>query len=138
MVFMSLEEFQRLVDKAVEGIPEEFKKHLDNIDIGVEVWPTIEDMRSIRIHPHSILFGLYRGVPKTKRGLYYSGVLPDKISIFAGPILSMANNKEEAKSQIKKTVIHEVGHYFGMSEEAIRKAQEDKRISRKPSDMGSE
>lgn len=126
MVNMDLEEFQRLVDEAVESIPEEFKKHLDNIDIGVEIWPTIEDMRSIRIHPHSILLGLYRGVPKTKRGLYYSGVLPDKISIFAGPILSMADNKEEAKSQVRKTVIHEIGHYFGMSEEAIRQAEKEK------------
>lgn len=126
---MSLEEFQKLVEKTVEDIPEEFKKHLDNVDIGVEIWPTIEDLRSLRKHSDSILFGLYRGVPKTKRGLYYSGVLPDKISIFAGSILSMANNEEEAKSQIKKTVIHEIGHFFGMSEEAIRQAEEDKRIS---------
>ena len=123
MINMSLEEFQRLVDKAVEDIPEEFRKHLDNVDIGIEIWPTAEEMKSIRAHPHTILFGLYRGVPKTKRGLYYSGVLPDKISIFAGPIISMSNDIDGAKLQIKKTVIHEIGHYFGMSEEAIRKAE---------------
>lgn len=125
MVNMSLEEFQRLVDKAVEDIPEEFKKHLDNVDIGIEIWPTFEDIHSARIHPRSILFGLYRGIPKTKRGLYYSAVLPDKISIFAGPILSLSKDIKDAKRQIKKTVIHEIGHYFGMSEEAIRKAEKE-------------
>lgn len=125
MINMSLEEFQRLVDESVGGIPEEFRKHLDNVDIGVEIWPTFLDMQSIRAHPGTILFGLYRGIPKTKRGLYYSNVLPDKISIFAGPILSMSENIDAAKLQIKKTVIHEIGHFFGMSEEAIREAEEE-------------
>lgn len=123
MVNMSLEEFQKLVDKAIEDIPEEFKGHLDNVDVLVEIWPTFQDMQSIRAHPGTILFGLYRGVPKTKRGLYYSGVLPDKITIFAGPIISMSQTIEQAKNQIKRTVIHEIGHYFGMSEKAIRHAE---------------
>lgn len=123
MVQMSVEEFQELVDQSIDQIPEEFKSKLDNVDIGVEIWPTFEDMRSIRAHPGTILFGLYKGIPKTKRGLYYSNVLPDKITIFAGPILSMNNSREEAKEQIKRTVIHEIGHYFGMSEESIRKAE---------------
>lgn len=125
MVDMDMEEFQRLVNEAVEGIPKEFKKHLDNLDIRVEIWPTFEDMHSIRAHPQTLLFGLYKGIPKTKRGLYYSAVLPDKISIFAGPILSMAENIDSAKHQIRKTVIHEIGHYFGMSEEAIREAEKE-------------
>ncbi len=127
MINMPLEEFQRLVEKAVEDIPEEFKKHLDNVDIGIEIWPTPQDLQSAFVHPNTILFGLYRGVPKTKRGLYYSGVLPDKITIFAGPIISMSENEEEAKHRIKRTVIHEIGHYFGMTEEAIRRAEEENR-----------
>lgn len=123
MVEMDPEEFERIVDDAVASIPEEFRKALDNVDILVEVWPNSLDLQSIRAHPGTILFGLYRGVPKTKRGLYYSGVLPDKITIFAGPILSMANSINDVKHQIKRTVIHEIGHYFGMSEETIRKAE---------------
>lgn len=123
MVDMNLEEFQRVVDEAVGEIPEEFGKLLDNVDVGVEIWPTPQDLNSIRAHPETILFGLYRGVPKTKRGLYYSTVLPDKITIFAGSILSMSNTEEDARDQIKKTVIHEIGHYFGMSEDAIREAE---------------
>lgn len=125
MVNISLEDFQKLVDEAVEGIPEEFKKHLDNVDIGVEIWPTRQDMQSIRAHPHTILFGLYKGIPKTKRGLYYSAVMPDKISIFAGPIISMSKDIDGVKLQVKKTVIHEIGHFFGMSEEAIREAEKE-------------
>lgn len=124
MVDMNLEEFQGVVERAVREIPEEFNKLLDNVDIGIEVWPTPQDLSSIRAHPGTILFGLYRGVAKTRRGLYYSAMLPDIITIFAGPILSMSNSEEGAKVQIKKTVIHEIGHFFGMSEEAIREAEQ--------------
>jgi predicted Zn-dependent protease with MMP-like domain len=120
---MSLEEFEGVVEETIKDLPAEFRKRLENVDVLVEIWPTLEDMQSIRAHPGSILFGLYRGIPQTKRGLYYSGVLPDKITIFAGPILSLAGNLEDAKTQIKKTVLHEIGHHFGMSEEDIRQAQ---------------
>ncbi len=122
---MDFEEIENLVKQTVEDLPEEFKSRLENVDILVEIWPTEQDLRSIFAHPGTTLFGLYRGVPKTKRGDNYSGVLPDKIVIFAGPILSFARSLEEAKRQIKKTVLHEIGHYFGMSEQAIRKAQQD-------------
>jgi predicted Zn-dependent protease with MMP-like domain len=120
---MSLEEFEGVVNKTIEDLPKEFGEKLENVDVLVEIWPTLEDMQSIRSHPGSILFGLYRGIPQTQRGLYYSGVLPDKIVIFAGPILSMSSTIHEAKDQIKKTVLHEIGHHFGMSEEDIRKAE---------------
>lgn len=122
---MTVEEIEDLVKETLQTLPEEFKKELDNVDILVEIWPTEQDLRSIFAHPGTTLFGLYRGVPKTKRGGFYSGVLPDKIVIFAGPILSFAKSLEDARKQIKKAVLHELGHYFGMSEIAIRKAQRD-------------
>ncbi len=122
---MDLDEFEKIVDESVGSLPEEFKKELDNVQILVEIWPTEEDLKSIFDHPGVTLFGLYRGIPKTKRGGNYTGVLPDKITIFAGPILRFSQNLDGAKAQIKKTVLHEIGHYFGMSEEAIRKAQEE-------------
>lgn len=102
MVDMSMEEFGNLVDQAIEGIPGEFRKLMENVEIIMEDWPTQDDLESNRIHPHSTLFGLYRGVPKTKRGNYYSLRLPDKITIFAGPILSHSSDKKEAEFQIKK------------------------------------
>lgn len=122
---MDIEEFQKIVDEAVETLPEEFSKELDNVDILVEIWPTEDDLRSIFAHPGTTLFGLYRGIPKTKRTSNYTGVIPDKIVIFAGPILQFAPNLEDAKKQIKRTVLHEIGHYFGMSEADIQKAQKD-------------
>lgn len=120
---MTIDEFQEIVNQTVDSLPEEFKIKLENVDIQVEIWPTIQDLQAIRAHPGTILFGLYRGIPQTKRGLNYSGALPDSIVIFAGPIISMSENVDAAKEQIRKTVLHEIGHYFGMSEEDIRKAQ---------------
>lgn len=123
---MTLEEFESVVNQTITDLPSEFKSKLENVQILVEVWPTQEDLRAIYAHPGTILFGLYRGVPKTKRGNFYSGVLPDKIIIFAGPIISMSPSVDEVKKQIRKTVLHEIGHHFGMSEEAIRNAQGEK------------
>lgn len=122
---MTLEQIEKLVSETVDTLPEEFKKALDNVAIMVEIWPTEQDLKSIFAHPGVTLFGLYRGIPLTKRGSNYSAVLPDKIIIFAGPILSFSKSLTEAKVQIKKTVLHELGHYFGMSEKAIREAQSE-------------
>lgn len=122
---MRFEEFESIVRQTVKSLPEEFKSALDNVDIVIEIWPTYADAKSVFAHPGSILFGLYRGVPKTKRDNNYSGVLPDKIVIFAGPILRFSPTPEAARKQIKKTVLHEFGHYFGMTEQEIRKAQRE-------------
>lgn len=119
---MTLEEFENEVSRVIEELPEEFKVELDNVEFFVEIWPTESDLHSILAHPGTTLFGLYRGVPKTKRLSSYSAVLPDKITIFAGPIISLSADREAVRMQIKKTVLHEIGHYFGMSEESIRSA----------------
>ncbi len=121
---MDLSEFEQIVNETVKDLPAEFKSQLDNVDILIEIWPTEEELKSILAHPGTTLFGLYKGIPKTKRGNNYSAVLPDKITIYAGPILSLSPSLEEAKIRIKKTVLHEIGHHFGMSEEAIRRAQD--------------
>lgn len=121
---MSPDEFQEIVDATIKNLPPEFASKMENVDVLVEDWPNNYEMESIKAHPgKSLLFGLYRGVPKTKRGNYYSGVLPDKITIFAGPILLVSKDKEDAKKKIKDTVLHEIGHHFGLSDEQIIKAQ---------------
>ena len=122
---MNRDEFEAVLIETVAELPEEFQAALDNVEFIVELWPTHADLRSVFAHPGVTLFGLYRGIPKTKRGNNYSAVLPDKITIFAGPMLERFQTVEEVKEQIKKTVLHELGHYFGMSEEAIRKAQKE-------------
>lgn len=119
---MEREEFEQAVSAAIDSLPEEFGKQMENVEVVIEQWPTGEDLRRSRLRSNSLLFGLYQGVPKTKRGIYYSA-LPDKITIFAGPILWVARSTTEAKKIIRDTVLHEIGHHFGMSEAQIRRAQ---------------
>jgi predicted Zn-dependent protease with MMP-like domain len=120
---MNLEDFEKIVKQTLEELPEKYSKEIDNVGVIVEPWPNWEDYYSARVHPSSLLFGLYKGIPKTKRGVYYGGVLPDKIKIFAGPILMVSKSLEDAKERIKKTVLHELGHYFGLSDQQIYAAQ---------------
>ena len=114
------EEFDKLVDEAVESIPKEFRKKLDNVDVFIEDWPTWEQLEKLKAR---MLLGLYEGVPQTRRGNYGMGAtLPDRITIFRGPIVRIATSFSHIKRLVKDTVLHEVGHHFGMSEEEIRKA----------------
>lgn len=117
---MTLEEVEDIVDEAVKDLPEEFASALDNVGLVVEPWPTQEEFESIKAHPtNTLLFGLYRGIPRTQRYSNYSA-LPDKIIIYAGPILMMSKDLEDAKKRIKNTVLHEIGHHFGMSDSQLR------------------
>lgn len=117
---MDLSQFNNLVDQSVADLPEEFRKALSNVRIMVEVWPSKDDLLELKVH--GWLFGLYRGIPQTKRG-HYNAALPDKIIIFAGPIISVyGTDPEVIKREVRKTVLHEIGHHFGMSESEIRSA----------------
>lgn len=119
---MTLKEFEDLVAAALDGLPEVFARAMDNVEVVVEIWPTREDLLAGSTPPGSTLFGLYRGIPQTKRA-NYQAALPDKIVIFAGPIVQMfGEDHEVVKKQVRNTVLHEIGHHFGMSDEEIRKA----------------
>ncbi len=111
-----------MVKQALDGLPEQFAKALNNVEVVVEVWPTPFHLTSGTVGQGMTLFGLYQGIPKTRRG-NYSNVLPDKISIFAGPIVQAVGDDPEAvKKQVRNTILHEIGHHFGMNEEQIRRA----------------
>lgn len=119
---MDTEEFRKLVDKALEELPDEFKEKLDNVTVFVEDLPTREQL--IRTGTRGTLLGLYEGVPQTRRGRYGVGpTVPDRILLFRIPILSMSRSLEEVERQVKDTVLHEIAHHFGMDEERIRRAQ---------------
>ena len=119
---MTIERFEKLVDEGIEAIPKRFLEKLENVDIVVEEEPTPEQLRKLKIRSGFILFGLYEGVPKTKRW-GYGQVLPDKITIFKNPIEAAARSEEEIKQIVSNTVWHEIAHHFGMNEGMVRKAE---------------
>ncbi len=112
---MTLDEVEDIVEESIKDLPEEFSNKLDNVGFVVEAWPTPEEFEAIKAHPGSLLFGLYRGIPRTQRYSNYSS-LPDKIIIYAGPILMISKDLDDAKKRIKQTVLHEIGHHFGMND----------------------
>ncbi len=110
-------EFERLVSEALDSLPERFAELLDNVVVVVEEEPSASD-RDVMEDEHGELLGLYRGTPMTRRS-YDSFRLPDQIAIFRGPILRVTRDAREAKRQIRETVIHELGHYFGLDDDEM-------------------
>lgn len=121
---MTKEEFESLVRQAVVDLPDRFKAKLDNVNLTIQAWPTIDQLKEVKMPAGQTLFGLYQGIPKTKRR-GYSGALPDKITIFAGPILAVSPTPEKVKERVAQVVRHEIAHHFGLSEEKVRKAEEE-------------
>jgi predicted Zn-dependent protease with MMP-like domain len=114
-------EFDDLVDQALEGIPGEFLEKLENIQILVEDRPSPEMIRDLGLRKGNDLFGLYQGTPRPDRSFFQGISQPDHIVLFRQPILRYCRTKREIKDQIRKTLVHEIAHYFGFSEQEIRK-----------------
>jgi predicted Zn-dependent protease with MMP-like domain len=112
-------EFRRLVREAVATLPPELLRRVHNVDIVIERRPTARDRKAARIGAGHTLLGLYHGIPLTRRGENYNLVLPDKISIYQEPIEEMCPDDEAVREQVRKTVLHELGHYFGISDERL-------------------
>ena len=113
------EKFEKLVADALAGIPRRFRDAMSNLVILVEDEPSRELLRHLDIEPPDTLFGLYQGVPLTERGWDHGNTLPDQILVFQGPHERETENDDELVIQIGETLIHEIGHYFGLSEEEI-------------------
>lgn len=124
---MEREKFEQLVDEGIKAIPKRFLEKLDNVDIVVEDIPNVYQLNKLNLDGNSMLFGLYEGVPKTKRE-NYGQVLPDKITVFQKPIEEVSHSEEEIKEIVKNTVWHEIAHHFGMDEKEIREAERRRRI----------
>lgn len=118
---MERQVFEKLVEEALEGLPREFQEKLDNVVVTVEDWPTWGQIRKLGLPPGITLFGLYEGVPKTRRGAGYLMVPPDKITIFQKPIEFFYQNPVAIKNRVRQTVLHEIGHHFGLNEEELRR-----------------
>lgn len=124
---MHRRDFERLVGRAWKRIPREFRDRVENVAIVVEPEPTRSHLRQAGVPPYDTLLGLYQGVPLTQRGSWYQMVLPDKISLFQGPIEREARNPEDLPRVIYETLWHELAHYFGMDEPAVRRAERRRR-----------
>ncbi len=122
MIYMTIKRFEELVNEGIKAIPKGFLEKLDNMDIIIEEEPTSEQLRKLKIRSGSFLFGLYEGVPQTKRW-GYSQVLPDKITIFKNPIEKVAQSEEKIKEIVRNTVWHEIAHHFGMDEKRVKEAE---------------
>jgi predicted Zn-dependent protease with MMP-like domain len=121
---MTRGEFEQLVADALAGLPNRFRKAMTNIAIIVEDEPSLELLSEMEIEPPDTLFGLYTGTPLTERGWAYGNTLPDRILLFQGPHEREAEDDDDLVASIAETLIHEIGHYFGLSEEEIEEIEE--------------
>jgi len=103
-------DFPQVIQETVDSLPADLRERISNLEIVVEDEPP----------PGQPLLGLYQGVPLTRRGISYNGVLPDKISIYRGPLeRHYAHDPELLTSQIRRVVLHEIAHHFGISDERL-------------------
>ncbi len=116
---MDQDKFKKLVGEAIDLLPKEFAEKLNNVAVIVEDYPSSMQLQKLGIAPWGLLFGLYEGIPQTQRGIYYSAP-PDKITIFKNSIERVARTDEEIKERIRVTVIHEIGHHFGLSDAQLK------------------
>ncbi len=114
---MDPQAFEELVADALDSLPEEIARMMDNVDVVVENEPPPEAFANVP--PGNDVLGLYHGIPLTERGTYYDRVLPDKISIYQGPITRMARTPNGIREQVRRTVIHEIAHHFGIDDERL-------------------
>ena len=121
---MQREKFESLVADALASIPRRFREAIKNLVIVVEDEPSRALLREMEIEPPGTLLGLYSGTPLTERGWDYGNRLPDRILLFQGPLERESEDEADLVVAIGETLIHEIGHYFGMSEEQIEEIEE--------------
>ncbi len=120
VVHVSPEEFERMVAAVLDDLPQDIARYLENVEVVVAWWPTRSQLRRAGIPPGRTLLGLYEGVPLTRRGISYGLVPPDKITLFQGPLQAQARDLEDLRAHVRRTLLHELAHHFGISDERLR------------------
>ena len=123
---MNRERFEELVARAVETLPEQFLERMENVVVVVEDRPTRAQLAKAGAGRSYTLFGLYEGVPLTKRGRRYNLVTPDRIAIFQKPIEFKCRDDAEITAEVQKVVRHEIAHHFGIDESTMRQIEREK------------
>jgi predicted Zn-dependent protease with MMP-like domain len=118
------DQVRQLVAEAIDSLPKNFRDAMVNMAIVVEDEPTADQLRQVEVEPPDTIYGLYEGIPLPERQWAHGNVLPDKISIFRLPILEDSLDQDDIVVGIGETLIHEVGHYFGLSEDEIMDIEE--------------
>jgi len=116
--------FEQLVAEAIELIPARFRREMQNIAVVVEDEPGAELLEEMEIEPPDSLYGLYQGTPLPERTWGYGNTLPDRVTLFKNVIEEDCETEDDVRDCIAETLIHEVGHYFGLSEEEIEEIEE--------------
>lgn len=116
-------EFDILITRAMDELPQEYIKGLNNVAIVIANDPTPEQQHQMRLDNRQLLLGLYEGIPLPKRGANYNFVLPDKITLFKNQILAVSHGESELFEQIKRTLWHEIAHYYGLGHGRIDELQ---------------
>ncbi len=124
MLEISDEEFDALVTKAMDELPQEYIKGLENIAILYDDEPDEYQREKARLDNRHMLLGLYEGIPLIQRGAGYSFVLPDKITLFKKPLLAISNGSDDLFEQVKRTLWHEIAHYYGLSHGDMHRLQD--------------
>jgi predicted Zn-dependent protease with MMP-like domain len=122
-MYISDEEFDQLITRAMDELPQKYIEGLENVAIVQADEPTEEQKIKMKLGSHHLLLGLYEGIPLTQRGNSYSFVLPDKITLFKHSILAVTHNETELFEQIKRTLWHEIAHYYGLNHHRIDELQ---------------
>ena len=121
---MTRAKFEALVARAMRGLPRKFRDKIKNIAVVVEDWADAETLAEMDIEPPDTLYGLYRGVDITRRDASYGNVLPDVITIYQGPIEEDAVDEDDMAEIVRETVIHELGHYFGLDDDTMHRIED--------------
>lgn len=117
---MDRQRFEELVAEALDDLPEEFLERLVNVEVLIDEEPSAETLRSLGLSPRrDTLFGLYEGTPLDERGALQANLLPDTITIFYRPLVRSFRSPDRIRREIRRTVIHEVAHFFGMDDDEI-------------------
>jgi predicted Zn-dependent protease with MMP-like domain len=115
---MDRDRFERLVAEAIDSLPDDFRDRMDNVAVVVEDYPSPRDER--RAGRGRILLGLYQGYPLTRRDSRYGMAFPDKITIYQANIEAICRSDDEIRDQVRRTVLHEIAHHFGIDDHRLR------------------
>ncbi|MGB7156665.1 MAG: metallopeptidase family protein [Tepidisphaeraceae bacterium] len=116
---VSRERFAQLVERALADVPPVFVQYLEEISIEIRDRPTTRQLKSVGLRDDELLFGLYHGIARDERSVLHSGVMPDVIYIFQEDHEDACDSEDELVEQVRITVLHEIGHHFGMSEDDL-------------------